>query len=184
MHFPPEVDGRHLAVWQHLCLPTVRGDWAPGGNDESDGVPSARPPSPSMSAKTRASGPRLSDPRSNHAGSAHAGLEPGNISVHISEGRGHDTRGGEGPHQHEQNLLLAEWSVGPYHRMVTLPHPVNGVLTNATYSNGVLVIAMPKMSAWRVFRSRAGRRRDRRARGSGCTAGRAGDRGQHGGPDD
>src|SRR4029453_14778939 len=63
----------------------------------------------------------------------------------ISEGRGHDTRGGEGPHQHEQNLLLAEWSVGPYHRMVTLPHPVNGVLTNATYSNGVLVIAMPKM---------------------------------------
>jgi HSP20 family protein len=73
------------------------------------------------------------------------GLEPGNISVHISED-GVTIHGEErGPHQHERNLLLAEWSVGPYHRKVTLPHPVNGVLTNATYGNGVLVVAMPKM---------------------------------------
>jgi HSP20 family protein len=73
------------------------------------------------------------------------GLEPGNISVHISED-GVTIHGEErGPHQHERNLLLAEWSVGPYHRKVTLPHPVNGVLTNATYGNGILVVAMPKM---------------------------------------
>jgi HSP20 family protein len=73
------------------------------------------------------------------------GLEPGNISVHITEDR--VTIHGEerGPHQHDRDLLAAEWSFGPYHRMVSLPHPINGVLTNATYDNGVLVVTMPKM---------------------------------------
>jgi HSP20 family protein len=73
------------------------------------------------------------------------GLEPGNISVHITEDR--VTIHGEerGPHQHDRDLLAAEWSIGPYHRIVTLPHPINGVLTNATYDNGVLVVTMPKM---------------------------------------
>jgi hypothetical protein len=35
--------------------------------------------------------------------------------------------------------------VGPYAREIILPQPVNGPLTNATYGNGVLVLAMPNM---------------------------------------
>ena len=73
------------------------------------------------------------------------GLEPQNISVAI-DGDQVSIRGEErGPHQHERDLLLAEWTVGPYFREVTLPQPVNGVLTNATYGNGVLVLSMPKL---------------------------------------
>jgi HSP20 family protein len=37
-----------------------------------------------------------------------------------------------GPGQHERDLILAEWTVGPYYRKPVLPQPVNGALTNAT----------------------------------------------------
>ncbi len=33
----------------------------------------------------------------------------------------------------------------PYYREITLAQPVNGALTNATYGNGILVLAMPKL---------------------------------------
>lgn len=73
------------------------------------------------------------------------GLEPGNISVSI-EGDRLSIHGEErGPHQHDLDLLLAEWTVGPYFCEVELPQPVNGPLTNATYDNGVFVLAMPKV---------------------------------------
>jgi HSP20 family protein len=73
------------------------------------------------------------------------GLEPQNISVAIDNDRV-TIRGEErGPHQHERDLIAAEWTIGPYHREITLPQPVNGTLTNATYGNGVLVLSMPKM---------------------------------------
>ena len=75
------------------------------------------------------------------------GLEPGDISVRV-EGERVTIDGEErGPHQHEKDLLVAEWAVGPYHREIDLPHPVNGPLTNATYGNGVLVLSMPKASS-------------------------------------
>jgi HSP20 family protein len=74
------------------------------------------------------------------------GLEPQNISVSI-DGNRVTIRGEErGPRQHERDLLLAEWTIGPYHRGLELPQPVNGALTNATYGNGVLVLSMPKMA--------------------------------------
>jgi HSP20 family protein len=41
-------------------------------------------------------------------------------------------------------LVVGEWTAGPYQREITLPHAVNGVLANATYGNGVLVLVMPK----------------------------------------
>ena len=41
-------------------------------------------------------------------------------------------------------LVVGEWTAGPYHRELILPHAVNGVLANATYGNGVLVLVMPK----------------------------------------
>ena len=71
------------------------------------------------------------------------GLEPGDISVTVADA--HVTiRGQErGPRQHERDLLLAEWTVGPYERQIQLPQPVNGALANATYGNGVLVLVLP-----------------------------------------
>ena len=49
-----------------------------------------------------------------------------------------------GPRQHELNLKVAEWRIGPYVREVSLDQPVNGAMTNATYGNGVLVLSIPK----------------------------------------
>lgn len=73
-----------------------------------------------------------------------AGLEPRDISVTIA-GNVVTIRGEErGPRQHERNLLVDEWRIGPYYREITLPETVDGALTNATYGNGVLVLSMPK----------------------------------------
>lgn len=72
------------------------------------------------------------------------GLQPGDISVSI-EGANVKIWGEErGPRQHERELLLAEWTVGPYEREVELPGAVDGPLANATYDNGVFVLSMPK----------------------------------------
>jgi HSP20 family protein len=75
------------------------------------------------------------------------GLEPDDISVAVADA--HVTiRGQErGPRQHERDLLLAEWTVGPYERQIQLPQPVNGALANATYGNGVLVLALPILAS-------------------------------------
>src|SRR2546430_145914 len=62
------------------------------------------------------------------------GLEPEDISVAIV-GTHVAIRGKErGPGQHARDLLLAEWTIGPYYREVVLPEPVNGTLSNATVS--------------------------------------------------
>jgi HSP20 family protein len=75
------------------------------------------------------------------------GLEPHDISVTVADA--HVTiRGQErGPRQHERDLLLAEWTVGPYERQIELPQPVNGALANATYGNGVMVLALPILAS-------------------------------------
>jgi HSP20 family protein len=73
-----------------------------------------------------------------------AGLEPGDITVAI-EGKRVTIQGKErGPHQHDLDLLKAEWTIGPFFREVVLPKNVDGSLANATYGNGVLVLTMPK----------------------------------------
>jgi HSP20 family protein len=73
-----------------------------------------------------------------------AGLEPGDITVAI-EGKRVTIQGKErGPHQHDLDLLKAEWTIGPFFREVVLSKNVDGSLANATYGNGVLVLTMPK----------------------------------------
>jgi HSP20 family protein len=74
------------------------------------------------------------------------GLEPEDISVTIHRDRLVVHGEERGPGQHEQDLLLAEWSVGPYRREIELPAPVDGPLVNASYGNGVLVVTAPKAS--------------------------------------
>jgi HSP20 family protein len=74
------------------------------------------------------------------------GLEPEDISVTISGD--HVTIHGDyrGSRHDQPGVLLSEWTMGPYYREVALPQPVDGVLTNATYGNGVLVLSMPKLA--------------------------------------
>lgn len=75
------------------------------------------------------------------------GLEPSDISVDVC-GAAVTIRGEErGTGQHQRDLIMAEWTIGPYYREVALPQPVDGSLTNATYGNGVLVLSMPKLKA-------------------------------------
>ena len=76
-----------------------------------------------------------------------AGLEPEDIHV-VIDGKRVTIRGRvRGPHQHDLDLLVDEWSIGPYYREVTLPQHVDGSMANATYGNGVLVVTMPKADA-------------------------------------
>ncbi len=49
----------------------------------------------------------------------------------------------------EKELLADEWSVGPYHRNLALPAPVDGTAATATHGNGVLVVVLPIASATR-----------------------------------
>jgi HSP20 family protein len=74
------------------------------------------------------------------------GLEPPDISVTVRGDRVVIKGEQRGPRQDERQLHLAEWSVGPYHRELTLPERVDGARGNATYGNGVLVLALPKAS--------------------------------------
>ena len=71
------------------------------------------------------------------------GLEPQDISVVVAGDK--VTIRGEyrGSRLESGDLVVSEWTIGPYYREVTLSEPVNGPLTNATYGNGVLVLAMP-----------------------------------------
>jgi HSP20 family protein len=74
------------------------------------------------------------------------GLEAQDISVSIND-KTVTIRGEErGPGQHDVDLRVCEWTIGPYFREVILDQPVDGLLTNATYGNGVLVLNMPKAS--------------------------------------
>jgi HSP20 family protein len=75
------------------------------------------------------------------------GLEPENIAITIDGTRVVIHGDERGPHQHDRDLLLEEWTIGPYDREVELPQAVDGKITNATYDNGVLVLAMPKAQA-------------------------------------
>jgi HSP20 family protein len=71
------------------------------------------------------------------------GLEPENISITIN-GDTVSIQGDErGPGQHDREMIIEEWAIGPYYREVKLPEVVEAELTNATYGNGILVLAMP-----------------------------------------
>jgi HSP20 family protein len=80
------------------------------------------------------------------------GLEPPDISVTVRGARVvlHGER--RGPRQDARRLHLAEWTTGPYHRELTLPQAVDGARANATYGNGVLVVALPKAEPGRAGR--------------------------------
>lgn len=73
------------------------------------------------------------------------GLEPQDIHVTVECDRVTIRGRQRGPRQHAIDLVLAEWTVGPYHRELQLVERVAAELVNATYDNGVLVLAMPTL---------------------------------------
>lgn len=75
------------------------------------------------------------------------GVEPDDISVELSGDRVVLQGGERGPRQHGLDLVIAEWTIGPYFREVRLPCPVAAEMANATYGNGVLVLNLPKLGA-------------------------------------
>jgi HSP20 family protein len=75
------------------------------------------------------------------------GLEPEDIAVRVAGDTLTIHGDVRGIRQEERDLLAAEWSIGPYHRELQLPQPVDGARANATYGNGVLVLVLPKLAA-------------------------------------
>ena len=71
------------------------------------------------------------------------GLEPSDITVAIDGDQVTIDGTYRGSRQDQPDVLVSEWTMGPYHRDIALPQCVNGGLANATYGNGVLVLAMP-----------------------------------------
>lgn len=72
------------------------------------------------------------------------GLQPEDIVVEVTED-GRLVLHGErrGALKDDKDVLMEEWTVGPYHRELSLPAAVNGELATVTYGNGVLVAALP-----------------------------------------
>ncbi len=77
------------------------------------------------------------------------GLEPQDIDVVVAGDKVTIRGSYRGSRQETDDLIVSEWTIGPYYREVILPQPVNGPLTNAAYGNGVLVLAMPIMESGR-----------------------------------
>jgi hypothetical protein len=56
------------------------------------------------------------------------GLEPQDITVIISGNRVTIRGAYRGSRQHQPEILISEWTIGPYYREVVLPQPVDGAL--------------------------------------------------------
>jgi HSP20 family molecular chaperone IbpA len=75
------------------------------------------------------------------------GLAPEDVTVAIDGDRVRIRGAQRGPRQHGIRLATAEWTVGPYERELRLSRPVSGALANVTLGNGVLVLAMPRVTS-------------------------------------
>jgi HSP20 family protein len=49
-----------------------------------------------------------------------------------------------GPGQADRQYLVHEWTYGPYERTIDIPIEVDAQAANASHSNGVLVVSLPK----------------------------------------
>ncbi|MBE0607843.1 MAG: Hsp20/alpha crystallin family protein [Dehalococcoidia bacterium] len=88
------------------------------------------------------------------------GAEPEDIEIQITADGRLALRGRvRGQSENEDEILLDEWSSGPYERELELPVPVDAGLANVTYNNGVLVIVLPiaeKVRPGRLHMDRVG----------------------------
>lgn len=90
------------------------------------------------------------------------GLDPEDVDVEVTaDGRlivqarsCRDPQLACGALKSNKDVLLDEWSVGPYVRELALPEPVDGEAATLTYGNGVLVVALPLADRHRPARLR------------------------------
>lgn len=80
------------------------------------------------------------------------GVQAENIDIEIVGRTVHlrATLRGEG--QLHRHYLLHEWTYGPYSRTVNLPVDVDAPHANASHSNGILVLSIPKSARARAVR--------------------------------
>jgi HSP20 family protein len=72
------------------------------------------------------------------------GLEPSDIQATIKPDGQLSLHGRlRGEFKGDKDVLLDEWAVGDYERVLSLPLPVDGGSATVTYGNGVLVVSMP-----------------------------------------
>lgn len=72
------------------------------------------------------------------------GMEPVDIVVEVTtQGRLILHGALRGLLKEGKELLMDEWSIGPYHRELDLPVTVNAEHANVSYGNGVLLVTLP-----------------------------------------
>lgn len=71
------------------------------------------------------------------------GLQPEDVEMHVSENILH-IHGKKRGSEERRDLLLHEWTVGPYQRSVQLPEDVDVESARASLDNGVLVVTFNK----------------------------------------
>lgn len=71
------------------------------------------------------------------------GLQPEDVEMHVTENVLH-IHGNKRGSEERRDLLLHEWTVGPYHRSVPLPEDVEVESARASLDNGVLVVTFNK----------------------------------------
>ncbi len=80
------------------------------------------------------------------------GVEAENIDIEIL-GKQVTLRASlRGPGQDARRYLVREWSYGPYERVIELPVDVDGEHANASHSNGILALSLPKSMRSRPVR--------------------------------
>lgn len=72
------------------------------------------------------------------------GTEPENILITIDRETVTLHSSARGTLSRDSVALVQEWKIGEYHRVLTLPYAVDSKRANATYSNGVLTISLPR----------------------------------------
>ena len=72
------------------------------------------------------------------------GLQPEDVTAEVTTDRlilHGDLRG---ELKGEKDVVMDEWTPGPYHREVPLKDGVDGPMANVTYNNGVVVVVLPR----------------------------------------
>jgi HSP20 family protein len=79
-------------------------------------------------------------------------VQPADVRQGHPPARGRGSRVAPAGWEEQKELLLDEWNVGAYHRVLKLPAGVDAELATITYGNGVLVVVLPTAASTRPAR--------------------------------
>lgn len=80
------------------------------------------------------------------------GVEASNIDIEVLGSVVTLRASMRGVGQEDRQYLLREWTYGPYVRSITLPLEIDSEHANASHSNGVLVVSLPKAHRTRTVK--------------------------------